>query len=414
MNNVNFHSRAVNTVFEHREDLIECFRRIRSSSDFDDKSIKEAGGYIRLLEDPDFNFLLKLFHHIMPHVDFLSAKLQKRNIDSVHINGCIQQDSINAMVVEHSSCSDQPRKRRALEEEDHSRIAAEAYPMLNGSKLRTELSLIYGKDEFKSCCGAVDLFQLFMDNNLSDVFSETVTLLKIIITTPLSTAEAEMCFSTLKRVKIFLRNTMTQDRLNALAILTMEKKLVTEMADFNQRVIDKFASLKDRRATFLYKGLVYKLSAPPKIKFTSHHWTYHVPPDFIFPLRDDGRSCHHQYFSRTLVNDVELLAKFDPVMKDHIHKIESQASHQSYLGKHIQNELIECISGNILSTIVQEIKECKYFSLILDCTPDVSHTEQLSVVIRVVSLEEDPQVKEHFIGFLAVEETTGESLSDLI
>ncbi|KAK0131414.1 Zinc finger MYM-type protein 1 [Merluccius polli] len=305
----NFHSRAVNTVFEHREDLVECFRRIRSSSGFDDKTNKEAGGYIRLLEDPDFNFFLQLFHHIMPHVDFLYAKLQKRNIDSVHINGCIQQfqkdiqnirDSIEAMVVEQSSGSDQPRKRRALGEEDHSRIAAEvcdtimghtkerfaftdhlisatllqanrfgeyhnsfpevalistlkAYPMLNGSKLKTELSLIYGKEEFKSCCGAVDLFQLFVDNNLSEVFSETVTLLKIIITTPMSTAEAERCFSTLKRVKNFLRNTMTQDRLNALAILSMEKKLVNEMTDFNQKVIDKFASLKDRRAKFLYK-----------------------------------------------------------------------------------------------------------------------------------------------------------------
>ena len=72
--------------------------------------------------------------------------------------------------------------------------------MLNGSKLRMEMSLIYGKDEFKSCCDAVDLFQLFVDNNLSEVFSDTVTLLKIIITTPMSTAEAERCFSTLKRV----------------------------------------------------------------------------------------------------------------------------------------------------------------------------------------------------------------------
>ena len=125
--------------------------------------------------------------------------------------------------------------------------------MLNGSRLKTELSLIYGTEEFRSCCGAVDLFQLFMENNLLEVFSETQTLLKIIITTPMTTAEAERCFSTLKRVKTFLRNTMTQERLNALAMLSMEKKLVTDMIDFNQRVIEKFANLKERRAKFLYK-----------------------------------------------------------------------------------------------------------------------------------------------------------------
>ena len=125
--------------------------------------------------------------------------------------------------------------------------------MLNGSKLKTELSLIYSTVEFRSCRGAVDLFQLFMENNLVEVFPETETLLKIIITTPMATAEAERCFSTLKRVKTFLRNTMTQERLNALAMLSMEKRLVTDMIDFNQRVIERFANLKERRATFLYK-----------------------------------------------------------------------------------------------------------------------------------------------------------------
>ncbi|XP_062268110.1 zinc finger MYM-type protein 1-like [Platichthys flesus] len=305
----NFHSRAVNTVFEHRDDLIDCFERIRASDGFDDKTSHEAGGHIRLLEDPDFNFFLKLFHRIMPHVDILYAKLQNRNIDSVYINRCIQQfqediqkirDSVHAMVVEHRSGSEQPRKRRAIDQDELKRIATEvcdtilghtkerfafkdhlisatlldspqfdhyldafpevalattlkAYPVLDGSRLKTELTLIYGSEEFRTCRGAVDLYQLFKDNNLSEVFSETETLLKIIITTPMATAEAERCFSTLKRVKTFLRNTMTQDRLNALAMLSMEKRLVTDMIDFNQKVIERFASLKERRAKFLYK-----------------------------------------------------------------------------------------------------------------------------------------------------------------
>ncbi|KAJ8349613.1 hypothetical protein SKAU_G00247430 [Synaphobranchus kaupii] len=129
----------------------------------------------------------------------------------------------------------------------------EAYPLLNKSKLKTELSLIYSNDEFKSCSGAVALYQLFMGNNLQDTFSETVALLKIIITTPMTTAESERCFSTLKRIKTFFRNTMSQDRLNALAMLSMEKKLVKDIPDFNHRVIEKFASLKERRAKFMYK-----------------------------------------------------------------------------------------------------------------------------------------------------------------
>ena len=129
----------------------------------------------------------------------------------------------------------------------------QAYPVLNGSKLKTELSLIYSKEYFRKCDGALDLFQLFMENNLEEIFGETVTLLKILITTPMTTAEAERCFSTLKRIKTFLRNSMTQERLNALAMLSMEKRVVTEMTDFNQKVIEKFANQKERGAKFIFK-----------------------------------------------------------------------------------------------------------------------------------------------------------------
>jgi hypothetical protein len=69
----------------------------------------------------------------------------------------------------------------------------------------------------------------------------------------MTTSESERCFSTLKRLKTFLRNTMAQDHLNALAMLSIEKKLTRDIPDFNTRVIEKFATQKDRRAKFLYK-----------------------------------------------------------------------------------------------------------------------------------------------------------------
>lgn len=64
--------------------------------------------------------------------------------------------------------------------------------------------------------------------------------------------------------------------------------------------------------------------------------------------------------------------------------------------------------------MVSDIKWAKLFSIILDCTPDIIHTEQLSVVIWVVSLEEEPHIKEHFMGFLEAEESTCQHLASLI
>lgn len=101
--------------------------------------------------------------------------------------------------------------------------------------------------------GALCLMDFIRDNNLCATFSECVKLLKVLLTMPMSTAEAERCFSTLKRVKTFLRNTMSQDRLSALAMLSIEREFVMKISDFNAKVIDKFARCKERRAEFLYK-----------------------------------------------------------------------------------------------------------------------------------------------------------------
>ena len=62
----------------------------------------------------------------------------------------------------------------------------DANPPLDKAKLRTELSLINENEEFKGCSGAVALFQVMMENNLQDTFTETVSLLKILITTPMT------------------------------------------------------------------------------------------------------------------------------------------------------------------------------------------------------------------------------------
>lgn len=112
-------------------------------------------------------------------------------------------------------------------------------------------------------------------------------------------------------------------------------------------------------------------------------------------LRGSSNTLHQQN-NGNFLKEVELLAKFGPVMKQH--SVESgQFSHSSYLGNIIQNELIASISGKMLDTMVTEIKQSKYYSIILDCTPDVSHQEQMSVIIRTVKMDKAPEIKEHFM-----------------
>ncbi|XP_071057042.1 uncharacterized protein [Onthophagus taurus] len=123
---------------------------------------------------------------------------------------------------------------------------------------------------------------------------------------------------------------------------------------------------------------------------------------------------------------IEMMATFDPVMQEHLRRIRSSEIHDHYLGANIQNELIKLLSEKVKEKIVSDIKAAKYFSVLLDCTPDLSHQEQLSLEIRFVKTENNVSatstknksggvtVEEHFFEFLDVKSTTGKNLIDVL
>ena len=69
--------------------------------------------------------------------------------------------------------------------------AVSSFPILDEMKLHSELSVIYSRPEFRQCCGAVPLLKLLIESNVAETFSETLILLKAIITFPMASCEAE-------------------------------------------------------------------------------------------------------------------------------------------------------------------------------------------------------------------------------
>ena len=87
-----------------------------------------------------------------------------------------------------------------------------------------------------------------------------------------------------------------------------------------------------------------------------------------------------------------------------------------YISKEIQNQLIKLLSTQIQNSILSDLKKAKYYTIIMDCTPDVSRIEQMTMVIRFVDVVKKPEasIKEHFLGFVPVKDSSGEGLTECL
>lgn len=92
---------------------------------------------------------------------------------------------------------------------------------------------------------AIDILNATYTQNMENLVPNAVISFRISLTIPASVASGERSFSKLKLIKTYLRNSMGQDRLNKLAIISIEKEIRNLI-----NVIDDFASKKARKKKF--------------------------------------------------------------------------------------------------------------------------------------------------------------------
>ena len=85
---------------------------------------------------------------------------------------------------------------------------------------------------------------------LKEAFPTLVRLLQIAMTICVSSAQCERCFSALKRIKSYLRSTMTERREVDLASLSIEHDIARQISI--EAVVDEFASSDRNRRITLY------------------------------------------------------------------------------------------------------------------------------------------------------------------
>jgi len=95
----------------------------------------------------------------------------------------------------------------------------------------------------------LEMLEHIYKESVLDIYPHLSIALRHLLTLPVTVASGERSFSTLKRLKTYMRSTMSQHRLSALATISIEHE-VRKTLDMDS-VIGRFAEAKARKVRFV-------------------------------------------------------------------------------------------------------------------------------------------------------------------
>lgn len=123
-----------------------------------------------------------------------------------------------------------------------------AHSDVNGNELLDELVILSPMLPKDSC--PQKALSYITKNALIDLFPNVFVILRILLTLPVSVASGERSFSKLKRIKNYLRSTISQERLTGLATLAIENDVLAKID--TDTILKQFAMQKARKINFKF------------------------------------------------------------------------------------------------------------------------------------------------------------------
>lgn len=88
------------------------------------------------------------------------------------------------------------------------------------------------------------------------------------------------------------------------------------------------------------------------------------------------------------------------------------SNHYSYTSHHIQNEMLEQLSRQVLNNVLAKFTKNTFYSILADETSDLSCMEQLSFCLRFVS--DEFETVEEFIGLYQLDDCSAETVHEVL
>lgn len=120
--------------------------------------------------------------------------------------------------------------------------------VIDGDDLFHELPIVATIVKNHNISNVLDILNAIKKDEMENLLPTVVIAYRIFLTAPVSVATGERSFSKLKIIKNYLRNAMGQDRLNSLAIISIENEIANSIK--YEDIIEDFANSKARKMDF--------------------------------------------------------------------------------------------------------------------------------------------------------------------
>jgi hAT family C-terminal dimerisation region len=122
------------------------------------------------------------------------------------------------------------------------------YPELDVNTLSTQLAIFHSQWKYTSISGVVEVIQA-MSEDVRRLFPQVERLVRLMLICLVSSCKAERSFSSLRSLKTWLRNSMTQSRLNAIAVCHAHQNILDDV-DLDRLAAEFVSRSNTRKAAF--------------------------------------------------------------------------------------------------------------------------------------------------------------------